>query len=166
MKAGVLRAVLAATTAFGLVAGFAVVGQAAQKDNHQPELARVRAATAAYHDVAAAEAAGYEKFLDCFQSAAGGMGQHYVQLNHLDAVVDALDPEAMVYEAREDGLHLVAVEYIVPKPAWHETNPPSLFGQTFHDNSTLNIWMLHAYIWRPNPIDMFADFNPSVRPCP
>jgi hypothetical protein len=164
MRARILRAILAATAALGLVAGLAPAGQAADEENHQPELARVRAATAAYHDVSVAEGAGYQILLDCFQSAEGGMGQHYVQTTHLDAVLDPLDPEAMVYEVRPDGLHLGAVEYIVPKPV--SPNPPSLFGQTFLSNDALNLWVLHAWIWRPNPTGMFKNYNPSVRPCP
>ena len=35
----------------------------------------------------------------------------------------------------------------------------------FHRNDTLGIWALHAWIWRPNPGGMHADFNPQVSLC-
>jgi hypothetical protein len=133
-----------------------------------PDLAEVRRATAKFHDVARAEAAGYSRFLDCFQlPGVGGMGQHYVQLDSLDANIDPLQPEAMVYEMRKgDRLQLVAVEYVVPVDSWTGENPPELFGRPFFLNSKLNVWALHAWIWRPNPLGIFENYNPKVRMCP
>lgn len=98
------------------------------------DLAEVRRATAHYRSVAVAEAAGYERFLDCFDSPDGGMGQHYVNLAALDDIVDPLHPEAMVYEvrfdeARGEHLTLVAVEWVVPGAPTDE--PPELFEQQF-----------------------------------
>src|SRR5690349_14757510 len=118
MRGKALRLIVVAAAALGLVVSTALTGSGATKE--QPEMARVRDATAKYHDVSVAEAHGYGHLLNCFDSSAGGMGQHYVQTNHLDATVDALDPEAMVYQVRDNRLQLVAVEWIVPKPAWHE----------------------------------------------
>lgn len=132
-------------------------------------LLEVRRATAHYRSVEAAETAGYERFLDCFDSPEGGMGQHYVDLAALDGVVDPLHPESMVYEVRVDearGEHLtlVAVEWVVPGAPTDE--PPELFEQLFHYNPTLGIWALHAWIWERNPNGIFADWNPRVGPCP
>lgn len=131
----------------------------------QSELASVRRATARYHSVAAAEAYDYVRFLACFDSPDGGMGQHYVNMELLgDGTLDPLRPEAMVYEVRDDKLKLVAVEWVLPGLA---TDPaPTLFGNHFHYNPTLEIWALHAWIWSPNPSGMFADWNPDVAPCP
>ena len=126
----------------------------------------VRQATVPYHNVANAESAGYSMFLDCFDSDAGGMGQHYVNLNALDGEVDALSPEAMVYEVTGRGLKLVAVEYIVPGDLVDPANPPQLFGMPFHENTALGVWVLHAWIWKKNPSGIFADYNPNVRQCP
>jgi hypothetical protein len=125
-------------------------------------LAAVRQATVAYHDVAAAEDAGYQRFLPCFDSETGGMGQHYVDLSRLDGVVEAGRPEAMVYELGAEGRpHLVAVEYIVP-----DTLPrPTLYGQLFHHNTALQLWVLHAWIWKANPAGVFTDYNPDVPDC-
>lgn len=158
------RAAIMVTTA--LLMSLATVAGAAEAGS---ELAQVRRATARFHDVARAELAGYQEFLACFDSAAGGMGQHYVDLAALDDTVEALHPEAMVYEVGNDGrLQLVAVEYIVPNaaPPAGQTSPPSLFGQPFHLNPALNVWVLHAWIWRGNPSGVFEDFNPIVTPCP
>ncbi len=129
------------------------------------DLAGVREATARLRDGARAEAAGYERFLPCFESSMGGMGQHYVDLSTLDATIEATIPESLVYEVRGERLQLVAVEYIVPQAAWG-AEAPTLFGHAFHRNDTLGIWALHAWIWRPNPLGMFEDFNPAVRGCP
>jgi hypothetical protein len=131
------------------------------------DLAEVRRATARFHSVQAAEAAGYEAFLECFDSELGGMGQHYVDLGALDGTVEATHPEAMVYEVKRNGrLELVAVEYIVPATFVDPANPPELFGQDFHLNAALGVWVLHAWIWKANPSGMFADWNPRVGPCP
>ena len=130
------------------------------------DLAAVRAATAGYHRVDVAEAAGYQELLDCFSSEAGGMGQHYVDVGSLDADLDPLAPESMVYDVSRGRLQLVAVEYIVPLGAWAEEDPPELFGQPFHVNEALGLWVLHAWIWTHNPAGMFADFNPVVGACP
>jgi hypothetical protein len=133
----------------------------------QSELAAVRRATAKFHDLAAAEGAGYSRFLDCFDlPGVGGMGQHYVLLDQLDDEVNALQPEAMVYEVGKDGLRLVAVEYVVPVDAWSGDQPPELFGRSFFLNSKLNVWALHAWIWRPNPLGMFENYNPNIPMCP
>jgi hypothetical protein len=81
-------------------------------------------------------------------------------------VVDAAHPEALVYEVDGDRLQLVAVEWIIPQPMWSSATPPSLLGHSFFRNDTLGLWALHAWIWRPNPSGMFANYNPSVKLCP
>jgi hypothetical protein len=132
----------------------------AQADPDQ--LAALRQATVKYHDVRAAEADHYLRTLDCFDSEAGGMGQHYIDVPRIDGVVEAGRPEAMVYQVRPGGrLQLVAVEYIAP-----ETAPrPTLYGQQFHHNTVLGLWVLHAWIWKANPAGVFADYNPDVPDC-
>jgi hypothetical protein len=75
----------------------------------------------------------------------------------------------MVYDVRDDGrLKLVAVEYIVPNtaPPNGQTSAPTLFGQQFHLNTALNVWVLHAWVWQANPTGMFEDFNRNVGACP
>jgi hypothetical protein len=127
----------------------------------------VRAATVQFQDPAAAEQQNYGAFLECFDSPEGGMGQHFVNLGLLDGEVSATQPESLVYEVKAGGgYRLVAVEWIVPGTEVDPNNPPQLFGQTFHLNPELSVWILHAWIWKTNPSGMFFDWNPRVAACP
>ena len=147
------------------VAAIAVAAVAIPALAGQSEISQVRTATARYHSVTQAEMAGYESFLDCFESAEGGMGQHYVDLSLIDdGVADPLRPEALVYEVDGANLTLVGVEWVEAGAA--SDDAPALFGQEFHYNSNLGVWALHAWLWRDNPDGMFADFNPEVAACP
>jgi hypothetical protein len=135
-------------------------------------LDKVRDATQKFRKLSRAQAAGYALMpgLDtCFDNpGVGGMGYHYINGALLDATVNARKPEAMVYASRRNGrLELVAVEYIVDAAAWDagHSQPPSLFGRTFQLNTTLGVYTLHAWIWKRNPLGVFADWNPGVS-CP
>ena len=130
------------------------------------QLEQVRRATYRFQNVRLAQRAGYVEFLDCFDSPDGGMGQHYVDLDALDGEVDHRHPEAMVYEVTPRGLRLVSVEYIVPSAFVDPADPPELFGQDFHLNAELDVWILHAWVWKHNPDGVFTDYNPRVRACP
>ncbi len=158
MRKWLLRTLILSTLVIALVVGPATPVAAAHSD-----LSAVRKATAKFHSTHAAITAGYVQFLPCFEKpGVGGMGQHFVHFP-LDGTVDALHPEALVYEVDEDGrLELVAVEYIVPDTFAR----PTLFGQLFHHNTDLHLWALHAWIWRHNPLGTFADYNPNVALCP
>lgn len=136
----------------------------------QSDLAEARHATSAFHKVSHAEAAGYESTLNslgCFENpGVGGMGVHYLNEGILDGTPEADSPEALVYEMRSNGkLKLVGLEYIVPIDAWTETEPPTLYGREFHQHPVLPLWVLHAWVWTPNPMGMFADWNPRVGMC-
>jgi hypothetical protein len=134
--------------------------------------AAAQLATAAFQDVAVAEAAGYASTIDtlgCFQDPElGGMGVHYLDEALMDDAVDIAHPEALVYELRADGTidGLVAHEYIVPVEAWTEAEPPTLFDVDFHRHPTLPLWVLHTWIWKDDVAGVFADWNPAVRLCP
>jgi hypothetical protein len=85
-----------------------------------------KSATARFHDLDKAEAAGYAKFpdaagIECIASP----GVHYVNGGLVgDAVLDPTRPEALVYQPKPDGgLRLVALEYIVFKHVWEEAGP-------------------------------------------
>ena len=138
---------------------------AAQKD-----LAAARAATARYHDVARATADGYQAMGDCVAIPGAAMGVHYVNLALVgDPALDPARPEVLVYEPQRNGsLQLVAVEYMIPKPAWDAQNPgkrPAMFaGATFEDGP-MDTYALHAWVWRQNPAGVFAPFNAKAS-CP
>jgi hypothetical protein len=136
-------------------------------------ISQIRGEVAVYRDVENAIDAGYSPFLDCLlDDVEGGMGQHYVNRELVgDGMVDALRPEALVYEPREDGsLILVALEYLVPLPLWTEDDPPALFGHSFHENVKITqanpeanpAWILHLWIGAHNPNGVFTDYNPTV----
>ena len=106
-----------------IVALVAPMGAAARQD----ELAAVRQATARFHDVDAAIAAGYQLgyvngagvriITGCVaHPTAGAMGYHYFSKQLIDDnVIDVLRPEGLVYSPGPDGkLQLAAVEYVVP----------------------------------------------------
>lgn len=143
----------------------------------QEDVSAVRAATARFHTIDAAIAAGYGQLRDAAGIACidnqptGTMDVHYVKGSLVgDAAVNALTPEPLVYEPKNGKLKLVAVEYVVFQGGWDAANaaPPSLFGQTFTLIRAGNryglppFYELHAWLWNSNPSGMFKDWNPSV----
>jgi hypothetical protein len=147
----------------------------------QAELAQVRAATARFHQVDEAIAAGYERgwvngdgnriVAGCVSNpTAGAMGYHYFNADLMaDNDVNALEPEVLVYAPTDDGgLKLVAVEWVVRSA---QSNPagvaeaPSVLGMEMHilvPPPGPAFWLTHAWVWAHNPAGMFADFNPEV----
>ena len=85
-------------------------------------------------------------------------------------MLDAQQPEALLYESSGGRLKLLGVEYIVLADAWNANNPspPTLGGQVFHYNGSPNrfglppFYALHVWAWRANPNGTFADWNPKV----
>jgi hypothetical protein len=128
-------------------------------------IARVRHATTRFHDLAAAQEAGYTSQYPagCAASPDGAQGVHYLNPQLVDATVDLLAPELVMYEPRKDGsMQLVGVDYVVPFTAWTSSEPPMLLGMPFMRNEPLGVWALHIWAWRPNPDGMFAMWNPQV----
>ncbi len=137
-----------------------------------------RQATAHFHHLPAAEAAGYGLFRDaqgiaCIElEGTGAMGVHYVNGSLVgDAVLDPKQPEALVYEQRGNNMHLVALEYIVFKSVWEDAGnqePPMLFGREFDLVPAGNrygldpFYALHAWAWKVNPSGDFFAWNPRV----
>jgi hypothetical protein len=91
-----------------------------------------------------------------------------------DALLDPLQPEALLYEPNGKKLALTGVEYVVMADAWRaagHASPPSLFGQTFNFTDSPNMfglptfYSLQAWVWKSNPSGPFAAWNPAVS-CP
>jgi hypothetical protein len=136
---------------------------------HQ-QLAKVRQATAKYHNLDQAIADGYLPTEVCVElPGVGGMGYHFANPALLeDDTVDPLFPEVLLYARIGGRLHLVAVEYVV-----FDTGQPApyLFGQRFdgpmpgHEPGMPVHYDLHAWLWHNNPDGIFAQYNPRIR-CP
>jgi hypothetical protein len=174
----VVLLLVAAGTAATLLAGIAP----ASADDTRSLTSGATGATARFHDLDAAEAAGYTMVVtdttgkSCIdEPGMGAMGVHYANgALFADPAIDAATPEVLVYAPERDGhLRLVALEYVVLKDAWDATHdsPPELFERTFNFTPSPNrfglppYYSLHAWIWDPNPSGLLAPWNPRVS-CP
>ena len=171
MTRSVTKRLACSLAAAGLA--FSVVGvgaAAADAGAGQQQLAAVRAATAKYHDVDAAIAAGYAPTDECVP----GMGYHYVN-NALFGSLDPLAPTALLYEANKNGqLRLVGVEWLMAdadQDLSTDGDRPSLFGKVFdgpmpgHGPGMPVHYDLHAYVWQANPAGVLETWNVNVT-CP
>lgn len=133
----------------------------------------VRTATQPFQDLATATAAGFAAVSPCVAEAAGGMGFHYLMESRLDATVEGVEPELLLYAPGADGsLNLVGVEYMVMAPMWDAGNdgPPTLLGQTFADHRAEEArhglpfphYDLHFWAWEDNPNGIWSPLNPAV----
>jgi hypothetical protein len=135
----------------------------------------VRDAVAQYDTTQKAQAEGWDLVEDldhCFDNPGiGAMGFHYIDADRLDTAVDDLAPEALIYApvtGAGGDMELVGVEYIVPAEPWDEENPgvlPVSHGIPFHLNTELGVYVLHAWLFRDNPLGLLQDWNPTVS-CP
>jgi len=154
-------------------AGMAIADGRGELDGSVP-------ATAKFHDIDVATAAGYNVTVEdlakktCIaQAGAGGMGVHRLDPTLLDEKINPQHPEALVYEPTDNGrMKLVALEYIVFQSAWEQAHGagsvPALFGQPFMLTPAGNrfglpaFFALHSWIWKPNPSGLFQPWNPRV----
>jgi hypothetical protein len=164
----------------GVVAfGGSALATPGTQHQHQ-ELAAIREATARFHNVDAALAAGYELgyrrnngaqiITGCVKHPTlGAMGYHYFNKALVDNLaVDPMQPEALVYAPGPDGnLQLAAVEWVVPGPTW--TDPPGAISTPTVLGMEMRIlvpavdfYTHHAWVWKHNPSGMMADWNPKV----
>jgi len=174
MRTRLLASALIAVTVLA-IAGYAAAS------NERSETAAATAATARFHDLGAAQEAGYAIHVaelsgaTCIaQAGEGAMGDHFANGSLLldGGVIDAEKPEALVYEQRNNGTYkLVALEYIVFQADWEaagNTSPPRLFGRSLDFVGSPNrfglppFYALHAWIWKPNPSGLLYAWNPNV----
>jgi hypothetical protein len=148
----------------------------------------VKAATARYHSLVQASAAGYSLAGEpCVSAPPGTMGIHAVNFGLAgDLAIDPARPEILLYlPAAEGRLELIGVEYWAvalansaggpipwfgsgPPPAGWFNPAPSVLGQTFdgpmagHNPQMPWHYDLHVWLWEDNPAGTFAMFNPSL----
>jgi hypothetical protein len=151
----------------------------------------VRSASARYHSLNQALAAGYSLAGEpCVSEAPGTMGIHAVNMDLAgDLDIVPTRPEILLYLPKDDGdYELIGIEYwsiaLANSPngpvPWFAAEPPaagwfnpapSVLGQTFdgpmpgHNPSMPWHYDLHAWLWESNPAGTFAPFNPTLS-CP
>jgi len=130
-------------------------------------IAELRNATVKFHDFAYATSAnggGYTNQYPagCAASATGAQGVHYLNPSLVDDKVELLKPELLMYEPGPNGqMNLVGVDYVVPLNL--ATTAPTLLGVNLSAlGAPLNVWAVHIWAWRPNPLGAFAQWNPKV----
>lgn len=126
------------------------------------DLAALRAATARYQRIEVASAEGWDTQFPpgCFTSSTGAMGYHFLKGENV-GTLDPAAPQLLLYEPQQNGsMKLVGVEFIYPGAPTDEA--PTLFGETFEWNSRFQVWALHVWAWRENPLGIHADWNPTV----
>jgi hypothetical protein len=149
-----------------------------------PALTTARAALEKYRDPVQAIHDGYLSLLGCIeypkggtegsmQYAAGGMGVHFLNPQHIGPTLDAAKPQVLIYEPAGDSLRLVAAEWFMPAQLAGGA-APSIFGRTLDGPmeghkplmpTALHHYDLHVWLWKPNPAGIFSPTNPAVK-CP
>jgi hypothetical protein len=101
--------------------------------------------------------------------AKGGMGVHFPNVT-MRGPPDPKKPNVLIYEPDGKKLRLVAVEWFAPLTPETKVRP-SLFGQPFlgpmegHEPLIPKDFVhydLHAWLFKDNPLGMFAPTNPKV----
>ena len=173
MRTKLLLGALVAVVPLLGIAGFAAAG------GGQSSLAELRQATAKYHDIAVARAEPNAVELPqvppygtgtCIENlnGEGAMGIHLLLQDRVDDKLVPTEPEALLYEKRNDGSYkLTGVEYVVAS-----SERPTLYGQQFDEtnlarygNPAATVWTLHVWAWKPNPDlerGIFAPWNTRV----
>ena len=110
-----------------------------------------------------------EKIPGYMEYAKGGMGIHFVNFT-VKGPPDPAKPNVLIYEPVGGKLRLVAVEWFVPLTPDIKQHP-ALFGQPFqgpmegHEPLIKRDFVhydLHAWLFKDNPLGMFAPTNPKV----
>lgn len=157
-----------------LLSSSAVAGQDDSEQRPATGLVKeVREATAQFRHASAAEAEGWVSADSCVSAPEkGAMGIHFINGELVgDGELDPRRPEALIYEAKNNQLQLIGVEFITIAEEWHAANGPAtpvLMGQLLHFVGSPNryglpaFYELHVWAWKNNPSGMFVDWNPKV----
>ena len=110
-----------------------------------------------------------EKIAGYMEYPKGAMGIHFVNPTMGD-IPDPMKPNVLIYEPVKKKLNLVAVEWLVPLTA-DTKKRPALFDRPFmgpmegHEPLIPKKYVhydLHAWLFKNNPLGMFAPTNPDV----
>ena len=130
----------------------------------EPALAVLRRASARYHNIENATRDGFIFLTGCEVREEGGVGIMYVHLGNLsDGRLDPAMPDALIYEPRAGGKpRLVAVELAIGYDSWTSSTPPEFLGQELEREDEFQVYGLHVWLWKKNPLGLFAETNPLV----
>jgi len=162
------------------LASMTAVWSAAAQDQYKAQIDALRKSLEKYQDYKVAVRDLYlstvgcvhysgEKIAGHMEYAKGAMGVHFVNLT-VKGPPDPMKPNVLIYEPVGKKLKLVAVEWLVPHTP-ETKQAPSLFGQTFmgpmegHEPLIPKEFVhydLHAWLFKDNPLGMFAATNPKV----
>ena len=162
------------------LASMTAVWSAAAQDQYKAQIDALRKSLEKYQDYKVAVRDLYlstvgcihysgEKIAGHMEYAKGAMGMHFVNLT-IKGPPDPMKPNVLIYEPVGKKLKLVAVEWLVPLTP-DTKQAPSLFGQTFmgpmegHEPLIPKEFVhydLHAWLFKDNPLGMFAATNPKV----
>jgi hypothetical protein len=169
-------AIIAAATAFAACADEAPLAPARQSamppqlatlpgTNTDGAIATLQRVTGRYHNLKAALDDDFVLLHPCeARGDEGPVGTVYINIARLmDGVIDPESPDALIYEPAANGtLHLVGVEFAIPKAMWTGAQLPTFLGATFQSEDEFGVYALHAWVWRNNPEGLFAETNPRV----
>jgi hypothetical protein len=169
-------AALAACVLVGVAPAAGTSAVPTGSDRALTDMAELVVATAPFHDVDKALAAGRTATSACIDypdgfhgEAPGAMGNHFYNVAALTdgGTIDPAQPELLLYEKRPDGSwRFNAIEYVIPaKDLPGTAEPPVLFGQEFKfypEVGAAGIWGLHVWLWRHNPRGLFVNLHPDV----
>jgi hypothetical protein len=154
----------------------------AQAKAGAPDLAAIRAALKKYEDPYVAVHDGYFSSVGCVEIGKpgapgqvaykpGGMGIHFLNLSLVGPVPDPSKPPVLLYEPVGNKLRLTGAEWFVPL-ATGVKERPTLWGQPFDGPMMghppllpmdLHHYDLHVWLYKKNPLGMFAPTNPEVK---
>ncbi len=180
----VVRRLLAAAAAGVALAGAGAAYLSATSASATPGTlpAQIRAATAPYHSLAAAQHAGWNTLfhdvngLTCIQDtdtpSMGGMGFHWLNGANIGST-DPAKPAALIYAPGPSGhVRFAGMEYLVPDVPTGSVSQPFLGDQGFMYTPPGNrflgdtgFWSLHVWAWEPSPDGLYSMWNPRIS-CP
>ena len=146
----------------------------------QRQLGAVKAALDKYRDVNVAKADGYAVGSPCEMTPTskgaswwgGAMGVHFINQALLTKPLNPLKPPVLTYAPTANGgFQLLAAEYFKPdadQKLTTDSDRPSLFGRAFdgpmlgHSPQMPIHYDLHVWLWKANPVGLFAPWNPTV----
>jgi hypothetical protein len=163
------------------ILGMTTVNPASAEKAFKSDLDALRQSLLKYQDVYTAVREGYYSTIGCVHYngekmeghadyAKGAMGIHFLNKELVGPKPDPMRPPVLTYEPRNGKLQLVGVEWVVPLASGIKERP-QLFGQPFlgpmegHEPIIPKEFLhydLHAWLFKENPLGMFAPTNPAV----